>query len=109
MGHSAISLGMIPEHSVLESCARLSVSLEGPGIFSNQSTCSSSGGSSRAEAEQQKHESYMTMEELRAVNRYAESTKSLSFLPQVSDRKVLVKLCGGCLQRQANSCRRATL
>ncbi|XP_011201921.2 uncharacterized protein LOC105225243 isoform X1 [Bactrocera dorsalis] len=29
----------------------------------------------------------MTMEELRAVNRYAESTKSLSYLPQVHERQ----------------------
>lgn len=89
VGHSAISLGIIPEHSLLESCARLSVSLEGPGIFSNQSTCSSSG-STRTESEQKQlqRDNHMTMEELRAVNRYAESTKSLSFLPQVSSSAV---------------------
>ncbi|XP_017086255.1 uncharacterized protein LOC108118205 isoform X1 [Drosophila eugracilis] len=32
-------------------------------------------------------EGVMTMEELRAVNRYAESTKSLSYLPQVHERQ----------------------
>lgn len=31
----------------------------------------------------------MTMDELRAVNRYAESTKSLSYLPQVRDEFLL--------------------
>lgn len=30
----------------------------------------------------------MTMDELRAVNRYAESTKSLSYLPQVKGSSV---------------------
>lgn len=83
VGNSAMSLGIIPEHSLLESCARLSVSLEGPGIFAgttNQSSCSSSlsGHSSKSGSHH-----HMTMEELRAVNRYAESTKSLSYLPQV--------------------------
>ncbi|XP_055383742.1 AF4/FMR2 family member lilli-like isoform X2 [Condylostylus longicornis] len=34
IGNSALSLGIIPELSLLESCARLSVSLEGPGVFS---------------------------------------------------------------------------
>lgn len=29
----------------------------------------------------------MTLDELRAVNRYAESTKSLSYLPQVRDER----------------------
>ncbi|XP_030372878.1 putative mediator of RNA polymerase II transcription subunit 26 isoform X3 [Scaptodrosophila lebanonensis] len=31
--NSVLSLGVSPEHSFIESCARLSVSLEGPGIF----------------------------------------------------------------------------
>lgn len=80
VGSSAVSLGIIPEHSLLESCARLSVSLEGPGIFSapTQSSCSSSHSSCS-------NSHHMTMDELRAVNRYAESTKSLSYLPQVRD------------------------
>uniref|UniRef100_A0A7G3AZ88 Putative rho gtpase-activating protein 20 n=1 Tax=Lutzomyia longipalpis TaxID=7200 RepID=A0A7G3AZ88_LUTLO len=84
VGNSAMSLGIIPEHSLLESCARLSVSLEGPSIFTgtttNQSSCSSSlsGHSSKSGSHH-----HMTLEELRAVNRYAESTKSLSYLPQV--------------------------
>lgn len=33
----------------------------------------------------------MTLEELKAVNRYAESTKSLSYLPQVSNKKLIIK------------------
>lgn len=81
--NSAVSLGMIPEHSLLESCARLSVSLEGPGLFtiSNHSRSSSSRSSQSSRSQQHN----MTMDELRAVNRYAESTKSLSYLPQVRD------------------------
>lgn len=83
--NSAVSLGMIPEHTLLESCARLSVSLEGPGLFtvSNHSRSSSSRSSHSSRSQQPSHN--MTMDELRAVNRYAESTKSLSYLPQVRD------------------------
>lgn len=78
--NSSVSLGMIPEHTLLESCARLSVSLEGPSLFtvSNQSRSSSSRST---HSNRSQHN--MTMDELRAVNRYAESTKSLSYLPQV--------------------------
>lgn len=76
--NSSVSLGMIPEHT-LESCARLSVSLEGPSLFTNRSHSSSSRSS---HSNQLQHN--MTLDELRAVNRYAESTKSLSYLPQVS-------------------------
>lgn len=87
VGNSAISLGIIPEHSLLESCARLSVSLEGPGIFQGvtKSSCSSSSHSSSASTTRSGSGSqhHMTLDELRAVNRYAESTKSLSYLPQV--------------------------
>uniref|UniRef100_A0A7G3AUZ8 Putative rho gtpase-activating protein 20 n=1 Tax=Lutzomyia longipalpis TaxID=7200 RepID=A0A7G3AUZ8_LUTLO len=78
VGNSAMSLGIIPEHSLLESCARLSVSLEGPSIFTgtttNQSSCSSSlsGHSSKSGSHH-----HMTLEELRAVNRYAEIQLSL--------------------------------
>lgn len=78
--NSSVSLGIIPEHTLLESCARLSVSLEGPSLFtvSNQSRSSSSRST---HSNRSQHN--MTMDELRAVNRYAESTKSLSYLPQV--------------------------
>ncbi|XP_065081320.1 uncharacterized protein RhoGAP71E isoform X5 [Ochlerotatus camptorhynchus] len=83
VGNSAVSLGIIPEHSLLESCARLSVSLEGPGIFNVQkSSCSSSSHSSSSTTTRSGSQHHMTLDELRAVNRYAESTKSLSFLPQ---------------------------
>ncbi|XP_055307438.1 uncharacterized protein LOC129571647 [Sitodiplosis mosellana] len=75
--NSSVSLGMIPEHTLLESCARLSVSLEGPSLFANPSHSSSSHSS---HSSQLNHN--MTLDELRAVNRYAESTKSLSYLPQ---------------------------
>lgn len=68
---------MIPE--TLESCARLSVSLEGPSLFTNRSHSSSTHSSHSSQLQQN-----MTLDELRAVNRYAESTKSLSYLPQVS-------------------------
>lgn len=84
VGNSAVSLGIIPEHSLLESCARLSVSLEGPGIFNvPKSSCSSSSHSSSSTTTRSGSQHHMTLDELRAVNRYAESTKSLSFLPQV--------------------------
>uniref|UniRef100_A0A6P4ENB3 Ras-interacting protein RIP3-like isoform X1 n=1 Tax=Drosophila rhopaloa TaxID=1041015 RepID=A0A6P4ENB3_DRORH len=36
--NSVLSLGVSPEHSFIESCARLSVSLEGPGIFAMTSS-----------------------------------------------------------------------
>ncbi|KAL9909566.1 rho GTPase activating protein at 71E isoform 2-T3 [Glossina fuscipes fuscipes] len=36
--NSAVSLGVTPEHSFMESCARLSVSLEGPGLFAMTSS-----------------------------------------------------------------------
>ncbi|XP_065081303.1 uncharacterized protein RhoGAP71E isoform X3 [Ochlerotatus camptorhynchus] len=88
VGNSAVSLGIIPEHSLLESCARLSVSLEGPGIFNVQkSSCSSSSHSSSSTTTRSGSQHHMTLDELRAVNRYAESTKSLSFLPQVHERQ----------------------
>lgn len=182
LDNSVLSLGVTPDHSFIESCARLSVSLEGPGLFamattsspipspskcdededddvlladddgayediedennpSNQmieqqqqklpqrrrmiisspgtasvsdecrkqqqqpmvttcsrcnrglkhsSSCSStrsskSTGSGNQLQQQQQTQHHMTMDELRAVNRYAESTKSLSYLPQVRD------------------------
>ncbi|XP_017086259.1 uncharacterized protein LOC108118205 isoform X4 [Drosophila eugracilis] len=36
--NSVLSLGVSPEHSFIESCARLSVSLEGPGIYAMTSS-----------------------------------------------------------------------
>ncbi|XP_068619895.1 uncharacterized protein RhoGAP71E isoform X3 [Battus philenor] len=74
-----LGLGIIPEHSLLDSCTRLSISLE-ESVFkvsvssSSQSSCSNSSP-------------HMTLEELRAINKYAESTKSLSYLPQVHERQ----------------------
>lgn len=56
----------------------------------HSSTCSSSttsGGVACSGAK--KNGSGMTLDELRAVNRYAESTKSLSYLPQVRDEQLL--------------------
>lgn len=38
LDNSAVSLGVTPEHSFMESCARLSVSLEGPGLFAMTSS-----------------------------------------------------------------------
>ncbi|XP_075159544.1 rho GTPase activating protein at 71E isoform X3 [Haematobia irritans] len=52
----------------------------------HSSSCSSSTTSGGA-AGAAKNGSGMTMDELRAVNRYAESTKSLSYLPQVHERQ----------------------
>ncbi|XP_011186704.2 rho GTPase-activating protein gacT isoform X3 [Zeugodacus cucurbitae] len=51
----------------------------------HSSSCSSASGG--AGAGSVGNGSGMTMEELRAVNRYAESTKSLSYLPQVHERQ----------------------
>ncbi|XP_049777796.1 rho GTPase-activating protein 20 isoform X6 [Schistocerca cancellata] len=68
------SLGIIPENNLLESYTRLSISLEENGLFKGSSRSSSSSATTSR---------HMTLEELRAVNRYAESTKSLSYLPQV--------------------------
>lgn len=101
------SLGMIPENTLLESYTRLSVSLEENGLFQvpyhlnaykkNRALAASQQlqrtdlmlqASSRSSSNGSSHHSKrgaagMTLEELRAVNRYAESTKSLSYLPQV--------------------------
>ncbi|XP_032453869.1 uncharacterized protein LOC100118685 isoform X4 [Nasonia vitripennis] len=74
------SLGMIPENTLLESYTRLSVSLEENGFFQASSRSSSNGSHHSRHAG-------MTLDELRAVNRYAESTKSLSYLPQVHERQ----------------------
>ncbi|KAL0268153.1 UNVERIFIED_CONTAM: hypothetical protein PYX00_010206 [Menopon gallinae] len=72
------SLGIIPENNLLESYTRLSISLEENGLFKGSSRSSSSSVTTSHQ---------MTLEELRAVNRYAESTKSLSYLPQVHERQ----------------------
>ncbi|XP_012250539.2 uncharacterized protein LOC105682899 isoform X1 [Athalia rosae] len=74
------SLGIIPENTLLESYTRLSVSLEENGLFQASSRSSSNGSHHSRHAG-------MTLDELRAVNRYAESTKSLSYLPQVHERQ----------------------
>lgn len=72
-GMPSTSLGIIPENNLLESYTRLSISLEENGLFKGSSNSSSISVASH----------HMTLEELRAVNHYAESTKSLSYLPQV--------------------------
>ncbi|XP_063548446.1 uncharacterized protein LOC134755767 isoform X3 [Cydia strobilella] len=74
-----LGLGIIPEHSLLDSCTRLSISLE-ESVF--KVSVSSSSQSSRSNSSP-----HMTLDELRAVNKYAESTKSLSYLPQVHERQ----------------------
>ncbi|CAG9568082.1 unnamed protein product [Danaus chrysippus] len=76
---ASTGLGIIPEHSLLDSCTRLSISLE-ESIF--KVSVSSSSQSSRSNSSP-----HMTLEELRAINKYAESTKSLSYLPQVHERQ----------------------
>ncbi|XP_034245662.1 uncharacterized protein LOC117647808 [Thrips palmi] len=75
---ASTSLGIIPENNLLESYTRLSISLEENGLFKAASRSSSSSATASH---------HMTLEELRAVNRYAESTKSLSYLPQVHERQ----------------------
>ncbi|KAF9808406.1 hypothetical protein SFRURICE_008459 [Spodoptera frugiperda] len=76
-------LGIIPEHSLLDSCTRLSISLE-ESVF--KVSVSSSSQSSRSNSSP-----HMTLEELRAINKYAESTKSLSYLPQRSLKDMFYK------------------
>nr|CAH7753129.1 unnamed protein product [Callosobruchus chinensis] len=88
---TATSLGMIAEHGLLESCTRLSVSLEQNGLFQtggyllqgNNTTSHSSSTSHSSRHSGPK----MTLDELKAVNKYAESTRSLSYLPQVHERQ----------------------
>ena len=99
---SSTSLGMIAEHSLLESCTRLSISLEQNGLFQvncrrfmfffithgcsqGNNTSHSSSASHSSRNSQNYSGPKMTLEELRAVNRYAESTRSLSYLPQVNN------------------------
>ncbi|XP_068907770.1 uncharacterized protein RhoGAP71E isoform X2 [Tenebrio molitor] len=84
---SSTSLGMIAEHSLLESCTRLSISLEQNGLFQGNNTSHSSSASHSSRNSQNYSGPKMTLEELRAVNRYAESTRSLSYLPQVHERQ----------------------
>lgn len=78
LSNSVLSLGIIPESSIIETGARLSVSLEGPDLYST-----TAGKSPLAASSSNSSSLDMNLDELRAVNRYAESTKSLSFLPQV--------------------------
>ncbi|XP_060530591.1 uncharacterized protein LOC132704551 isoform X2 [Cylas formicarius] len=80
------SLGMIAEHSLLESCTRLSISLEQNGLFQNNTSHSSSTSHSSKYSHRCSGPK-MTLEELKAVNAYAESTRSLSYLPQVHERQ----------------------
>lgn len=68
-------------HRLRESCTRLSVSLEEAGLFKGTTTSSSSSSSASS------HSHHLTLEELKAINRYAESTKSLSYLPLVHERQ----------------------
>ncbi|XP_076052991.1 uncharacterized protein LOC143032326 isoform X5 [Oratosquilla oratoria] len=70
---------VVPENNLRESCTRLSISLEENGLYKGGGRDSSSGSSHSALR--------MTLDELRQVNRYAESTKSLSYLPQVHERQ----------------------
>lgn len=105
------SLGMIPENTLLESYTRLSVSLEEDGLLQvlwhsrdaslqrikavhnkinleynifKASSRSSSNGSHHSK----RAATGMTMDELRAMNRYAESTRNLSYMPQVILRRL---------------------
>ncbi|XP_066253986.1 uncharacterized protein RhoGAP71E isoform X1 [Euwallacea similis] len=81
------SLGMIAEHTLLESCTRLSISLEQNGLFQSNTSHSSSTSHSSKFSHNNCSGPKMTLEELKAVNAYAESTRSLSYLPQVHERQ----------------------
>ncbi|XP_020279832.1 uncharacterized protein LOC109852767 [Pseudomyrmex gracilis] len=78
----ASSLGMIPENILFESDTRFSVSLEENSLFQAFSRSSSNGSHLPIRAA-----ASVTLDELRAMNRYAESTKSLSYLSQVHERQ----------------------
>ncbi|XP_012280051.1 uncharacterized protein LOC105699537 isoform X2 [Orussus abietinus] len=95
------SLGMIPENTLLESYTRLSVSLEQNGFFQASSRSSSNGSHHSRHAG-------MTLDELRAVNRYAESTKSLSYLPQESDEFAVKKHSSPTLVHERQTARMRT-
>ncbi|CAH1186352.1 unnamed protein product [Phyllotreta striolata] len=83
---SLTSLGIIVGHELLESCTRLSVSLEQNGIFKTNTSRSLS--TSQSSKLSQNHSGLkMTLDELKAVNKYAESTRSLSYLLQVHERQ----------------------
>ncbi|XP_044747982.1 uncharacterized protein LOC123309128 isoform X3 [Coccinella septempunctata] len=85
---SSSSLGIITEHSLLESCTRLSISLEQNGLFqAGNNTSHSSSGSHSSRTSQNHSGPKMTLDELKEVNKYAESTKSLTYLPQVHERQ----------------------
>ncbi|XP_042874053.1 uncharacterized protein LOC122254433 isoform X2 [Penaeus japonicus] len=79
VGGGGDPLAGVPENNLRESCTRLSISLEENGLYKGNGEDHSSGSSHSA--------LHMTLDELRQVNRYAESTKSLSYLPQVHERQ----------------------
>ncbi|CAG9822582.1 unnamed protein product [Phaedon cochleariae] len=81
------SLRMIAEHGLLDSCTRLSISLEQNGLFQGTNTSHSSSTSHSSRVSQIHPGLKMTLDELKAVNKYAESTRSLSYLPQVHQRQ----------------------
>ncbi|XP_050504125.1 uncharacterized protein LOC114325503 isoform X5 [Diabrotica virgifera virgifera] len=83
---SLTSLGIIVGHELLESCTRLSVSLEQNGLFQNNASRSLSASQS-SRLSQNYSGLKMTLDELKAVNKYAESTRSLSYLLQVHERQ----------------------
>lgn len=112
---------MIPEHTLLESCTRLSISLEQNGLFKAGTNSNSSNSNSDNDNVSSHH---MTLEELRQVNRYAESTKSLSYLPLVHERQtarmrtrsewflsptVECTSCGGSLESDVSAALAGTL
>ncbi|KAG5865013.1 hypothetical protein JTB14_017216 [Gonioctena quinquepunctata] len=84
---SSTSLRLASEHGILESCARLSVSLEQNGLLQGTNTSHSSSTSHSSRISQVYQGPKMTLDELKAVNKYAESTRSLSYLPQVHERQ----------------------
>ncbi|MPC53269.1 hypothetical protein E2C01_047158 [Portunus trituberculatus] len=100
----------VPENTLQESCTRLSTSLEENGLYKCSElnfkislykildllmlvapvnalvcVCTVPQGNGQDSSSGSSHSALrMTLDELRQVNRYAESTKSLSYLPQVS-------------------------
>lgn len=65
-------------------------------VLQGNNTSRSSSASQSSKTSQNHSGLQMTLDELKAVNRYAESTRSLSYLPQVGNKMCSMKFwCNG--------------
>ncbi|XP_020295131.1 uncharacterized protein LOC109860458 isoform X2 [Pseudomyrmex gracilis] len=82
------SLSMIPENILLENCKRLSVSVDEESFAQISSRSLSNSASSNSHLSKRSFSLTSTrLDELRAINRYAESTRNLTYMPQVHERQ----------------------